>query len=87
MTVCLEFGFRQVRKSLSPPSGRASANRRSYRWIWAATAWAALTQVMLPLTLTLSAPGVPLLVSGRYSAWTSTTSPASFLVKPVQRTT
>ncbi|CFO09569.1 Uncharacterised protein [Bordetella pertussis] len=43
--------------------------------------------MILPLTLTLSAPGVPLLVSGRYSACTSTTLPDSSLVKPVQRTT
>ncbi|CFW39672.1 Uncharacterised protein [Bordetella pertussis] len=83
----MELGFRQARKSLSPPSGCASANSRSYRCTWAGTAWAALTQVILPLTLTLSAPGVPLLVSGRYSACTSTTLPDSSLVKPVQRTT
>ncbi len=45
------------------------------------------SQWIAALVLTLLAPGVPLFVSGRYSAWTSTTSPALFFTTPVARIT
>ena len=65
-TACMTFrllGFRPSIKSLPPASGWASVNRRSYIRISAATPSFTLTQVMTPLTLTESLPGVPLLVS------------------------
>ncbi len=45
------------------------------------------TQVMAALTLTLSAPGVPLLVSGTTVASTSVTWPSASLVQPVHSMT
>ena len=51
------------------------------------TASLADTQWMLPLTFTLSAPGVPERVSGRYSQRTCRISPLASRSTPVQRTT
>ncbi len=71
-------------KSLPPASGWASLNRRSYRRTSALTPSATPTQVMTPLTFTLSLPGVPLLVSGISLACTSVMVPLASFAAPVQ---